>query len=198
MTHAARRGVAVAFATVALILGLAVPATAAAEPVTDRPHPAAGSDTLSFAVGDPAPAEPSPIGPTPTDWTMPPPAPSSTTLGPTSAVIIPGTRGSVFWYSAYTYNGRVYTVGNVRYSWSHMWYIKNSMSTVQGLITAACGLLPKPANAACAAVVSLVYGGLRSAVNSAISKRKCLAVRFPMPPLGGLVSYRLAQVTCTA
>ena len=43
---------------------------------------------------------------------------------------------------------------------------------------------------ACGAVMALAWQQVRNAVNRAVAVKKCLAMRFPMPPLAGLVSFR--------
>jgi len=116
---------------------------------------------------------------------------------PAQAVTIPGTKGTQFWYSTVILNGRIYTAGNIRYSWSHMWWLKNNIDTVTAFSAIACSGLSKAPGIACAALVTAYMTYMKSVVNKGISSKTCMEVRFGMPPLGALQVSRVRLVQCT-
>lgn len=113
------------------------------------------------------------------------------------AAIIPYTKGSEFWYSWVYLNGRLYSAGNVQYSWSWMWYLNSKKDYVSTLSTAACGALPKVPAVACAALVGAYWVYLKGQIATALKYKQCLRFRFGLPPLGALQVAKISRVTCT-
>jgi hypothetical protein len=113
------------------------------------------------------------------------------------AVPVPGTKGTEFWYSAVIYNGRPYTAGNLRYSWSHMWWLKNNIDTISAFSVIACSGLTRAPSVACAALVTAYMTYMKGQINTGISTKRCLEIRFGMPPLGAVQVSRIRLVSCT-
>lgn len=116
----------------------------------------------------------------------------------TASVVVPAAKRSDWWYAvAVSPSGSLRTVVNVRYSWSWMWWLRDHMDTVQGLTSAACGLLvDAKLVAACGAVVTLYFSSMKGKINQGLRAKKCLQVREPAPPVADYSLVRLDLVTC--
>lgn len=140
-----------------------------------------------------------------------PAAPSSVSFAIPTAGLSPAQVGSLmipmgtyysngnYYYTQWVYsNGTPVLTGNIRFSWSYMWKIKNGWTTNAAAAALVCGFMPTGvAKTACGLYVLYVGVAVRSKVNTAISHSKCLTVRFALPPYP---FYRAAgwwEVTCT-
>lgn len=104
-----------------------------------------------------------------------------------------------YWYTKWVYaGGQLVLTGNIRFSWSHMWYIKTHWNTNAALAAAVCQAVPSTAGkAACTAYAIYVAATVRSKVNAAIYHKKCLTVRFGLPPYPVFAGAAIWEVTCT-
>lgn len=104
-----------------------------------------------------------------------------------------------YWWTAWVYAspyGLTWT-GNDKFSWSHMWYIKTHMATNSAMAGAVCMAIPNTqAKAACTAYAIYVGVTVNNKVNHAIANKKCLQVRFGLPPYPIYAAAGWWEVTC--
>lgn len=117
---------------------------------------------------------------------------------PTMADVATAGTGNVFYTKLRLYNSSPILTGNIRYSWSFMWKLKNGWTTNAAAAGIACAFMPSgAAKTACTAYALYVGLRMKSAVNTAISHRKCLVVTFGLPPYPPYAAGRLWETTCT-
>lgn len=130
------------------------------------------------------------------------PAPAQAPAVSTVATLTSGSylANGDYWWTAWVYAapyGVTFT-GNDRFSWSHMWYIKTHMATSSALAGAVCMAIPSTqAKAACTAYAAYVASTVMAKVNHAITYKKCLQVRFGLPPYPFYAAAGWWEVTCT-
>lgn len=104
-----------------------------------------------------------------------------------------------YWYTKWVYvNGRAVLTGNLRFSWSHMWYIKNNFTTNSAAAAILCAAVPTTAGKAACGLVALYSGKtIYNKVVAAIKNKKCVTIRFGLPPYPYYVGMAWWESTCT-
>jgi hypothetical protein len=108
-------------------------------------------------------------------------------------------KGSTFSYvPVISPNRTISTAGQIKYSWSWMWYINNSIGTINNYSSFACSMLPiRPAQAGCFAIVQAYLAYAQNMVRKGIAAKQCLVFRFPMAPLPAWTVMNMSLTKCT-